>query len=48
MRGVWKKRSVLAAAAAALCLLPGCHGSRQSADFTIPEEFNTAENYEIN
>ena len=47
MRGVWKKRSVLAAAAAALCLLPGCHGSRQSADFTIPEEFNTAENYEI-
>lgn len=47
MREIWKKGSALLAAAAALCLLPGCHGSRQTADFSIPEEFSTTEDYEI-
>ena len=47
MREIWKKGSALLAAAAALCLLPGCHGSRQTADFSIPEEFSTTEEYEI-
>ena len=47
MRGRWKKRTILLAAAAALCLLTGCHGSRETEDFSIPEKFDTEENYEI-
>lgn len=34
----------------ALCLVfavPGCHGSRKTDSFTVPEEFDTSENYEI-
>ncbi len=48
MRHGWKKAGILAAAAAAsLGLLTGCHGSRQTAGFSAPENFDESREYEI-
>ena len=45
-----KTKRILAAGAAlalGLTLFTGCHGSREQAAFTVPEEFDTSRNYEI-
>ncbi len=46
-----KRRILAVLLAAVLCaavlLLSGCHGSRSSQSFVIPEEFDTSRNYEI-
>ena len=47
MNRIWKKISHGILAASAVLVLSGCHGSRESASFSIPEEFDTSRNYEI-
>ena len=45
-----KTKRILAAGAAlalGLTLFTGCHGSREQAAFTVPEEFDASRNYEI-
>ena len=44
----WSRTGVLLLAAAlSLPLLSGCHGQREQAAFTVPEEFDASRNYEI-
>ncbi len=44
----WSRTGVLLLAAAlGLPLLSGCHGQREQAAFTVPEEFDASRNYEI-
>ena len=51
MKCLFKKGRAGALAAAVLTasalLLTGCHGSRENTDFTVPEAFDTAKQYEI-
>ena len=47
MNRIWKKISLGLVTAASLLTLSGCHGSRESASFSIPEAFDTSRNYEI-
>ena len=44
----WSRTGVLLLAAAlGMPLLSGCHGQREQAAFTVPEEFDASRNYEI-
>lgn len=49
MRTEKRTRRIFAAAAAAFCAaaLSGCHGSRETAGFSVPESFDTSRKYEI-
>lgn len=42
-----KKCKLILLAVLSLCFLTGCHGSRGTDAFAIPEEFDTSRNYEI-
>lgn len=46
-RTLWKRLSLLMLAAWAAVMLTGCHGSRKTSDFSIPETFDTSRDYEI-
>ena len=43
------RKATAAVLLAAMCamLLAGCHGQREQAAFTVPEEFDTSRDYEI-
>ena len=47
MRKLFRKGLVLSLVLAGMLMLSGCHGSRGLEAFTIPEEFDTSQNYEI-
>ena len=47
MRQLWKKSLLLLLAAICTFSLTGCHGSKGLPEFSVPEEFDTARNYEI-
>ncbi len=44
---IFRRAGVLLVTCLALCLLGGCHGSRDSVAFETPESFDTSRNYEI-
>ena len=48
MRTMWKKGlSLLLLTALLLPLLAGCHGSKESREFAVPDTFDTSKDYEI-
>lgn len=47
MKKSWKKGLVLLLALLGTAGLTGCHGTRGLPEFTVPEEFDTTQNYEI-
>ncbi len=47
MRKILKAAAALTAVTAALTSLAGCHGSRDSVSFVIPQSLDTGRNYEI-